>query len=712
MADYIVDIDTKAKDLQVQNYGVAERVKRSTLQLDSQRTPVTLEWKDIRYSVLIKDPTAGRCSNTKIRKEILKGMSGSATPGTCIAIMGPSGSGKTTLLNALAGRITADTGSKLEGTIKVNGVDRTSLGSRFARISSYVQQDDVLFSLQTVRETLLNAAKLRLPKEVSLNEKNERVDALIAELGLSKAEHTHIGDHKVRGVSGGERKRTNIGVELVQDPSLLFLDEPTSGLDSFQALNVIETLKILCHHGSTVVLSIHQPRSSIFAMFDHLILLSEGFVVYDGPPGQQSVDYFANLGFQCPDLFNPADYFLDIVSVDNRSYDEEQRSRRRIEYLIDAFNAKQAAFAKENNDVILEDFDNRELNELNKMNEMKQDSKAPKPSNVSMKAIQSGIWTQIQVLGTRNFRQLSRDKSTLIIRLCTTCFFGLLIAALYSEMGSGQKSIQDRIGVLFFVTINQSFGALFNTINTFVEEKPIVMRERQSFSFHLSAYYITKVLTAMPIDIMTPLLFSCIVYWIVGLNPDPEAFLIFCGITLSVTLGAIGIGFCVGSKAPSVKAASAMGPPVMILQLMFAGFYLNISNIPVWLRWISNLSVIQWAFGAYILNEFTGKTFDCDDISGTDGCTETGEQVIELLSFEDHVLWENFLYLFALTIGFHALAFTILSLGGIKYMQVTQSTSAVENEDDVELELKVKDRPSTLEYESGPSDKSEPSRGL
>ena len=268
--------DEDAQHLQVQNYGVADRVKRSTLHLNSQRTPVVLEWDNLRYSVLTKDPDGGRCSSSKVRKHILKGMAGSAQPGSCVAIMGPSGSGKTTLLNALAGRLTHSKHSRLSGSITINGVPRSAMGSRFARISSYVQQDDVLFSLQTVRETLLNAAKLRLPKHVTLNEKRERVDALIAELGLSKAEHTHIGDSKVRGVSGGERKRTNIGVELVQDPSLLFLDEPTSGLDSFQAQNVIETLKILCHHGATVILSIHQPRSSIFALFDHLILLSEG----------------------------------------------------------------------------------------------------------------------------------------------------------------------------------------------------------------------------------------------------------------------------------------------------------------------------------------------------------------------------------------------------------------------------------------------------
>ena len=131
--------------------------------------------------------------------------------------------GKTTLLNCLAKRITGEKGSVLEGRIRLNGVDRHELGSKFARIAAYVQQDDVLFNMQTVTETLVTAAKLRLSKEFTAQDKLARVNAIIQELGLTKARDTQIGDARHRGVSGGERKRTNIGVEMIQDPSLLFL---------------------------------------------------------------------------------------------------------------------------------------------------------------------------------------------------------------------------------------------------------------------------------------------------------------------------------------------------------------------------------------------------------------------------------------------------------------------------------------------------------
>jgi hypothetical protein len=132
------------------------------------------------------------------------------------------------------------------------------------------------------------------------------------------AQDTEIGNERVRGVSGGERKRTNLGVELISDPSVIFLDEPTSGLDSFQAESVIQTLKKLACNGRTVFTSIHQPSSQIFAHFDQLLLLSEGQGIYFGP-ANEAVSYFAGLGHRCPKLFNPADFFLDLLSVDYRS---------------------------------------------------------------------------------------------------------------------------------------------------------------------------------------------------------------------------------------------------------------------------------------------------------------------------------------------------------------------------------------------------------
>lgn len=198
------------------------------------------------------------------------------------------------------------------GEVLVNGVNRDQIRG-FAAFSAYVQQDDILFQTMTVRECLEFAAKLKLPG--TPQSKQMRVENIIQELRLTKCQNTKIGGPLVKGVSGGERKRTSIGVELITDPYLVFLDEPTTGLDSFTATSVMETLKDLAKSGRTIVQTIHQPNSDIFEMMDRLMLLAKGKIIYFNE-ASKAVDYFAGINFTCPELSNPADYFMSIMSIE------------------------------------------------------------------------------------------------------------------------------------------------------------------------------------------------------------------------------------------------------------------------------------------------------------------------------------------------------------------------------------------------------------
>ena len=262
-------------------------------------SPVGLEWRDLRFCV--KDKT------------ILHSSSGSIAPGRLLAIMGPSGSGKTSILNALAGQVKACKGAELTGTLLIDG-ERCGGASSVAGLRcAYVKQEDVFYTQMSVRETLLFAARLRLPRSVPLSEKKRRVDEIIAKLSLVKAADTLVGDVRRRGISGGERKRLAIGCELLSDPQLLFLDEPTSGLDSFQAQQVVGALKRLAEDGTTVVTSIHQPRGSIYNMFDDLLLLSEGRVVYSGR-ASAAASHFGRIGHPCPAGINAGEFVVDLVS--------------------------------------------------------------------------------------------------------------------------------------------------------------------------------------------------------------------------------------------------------------------------------------------------------------------------------------------------------------------------------------------------------------
>lgn len=195
----------------------------------------------------------------------------------------------------------------------VNGESRDKI-SGFATFTGYVQQDDILFQTMTVRECLEFAAKLKL--KMSYEEKIKTVDNLIQDLGIEKCQNTKIGGPLIKGVSGGERKRTSIGVELITDPMLLFLDEPTTGLDSFTATSVCDLLKRLAKSGRTIITTIHQPNSDIFENFDKLMLLAQGKTIYFNE-ANKAVEYFASIDRPCPQLSNPADHFMSIMSKES-----------------------------------------------------------------------------------------------------------------------------------------------------------------------------------------------------------------------------------------------------------------------------------------------------------------------------------------------------------------------------------------------------------
>lgn len=235
--------------------------------------------------------------------------------GEYLAILGASGAGKTTLLNYLSAK-DISRNLKKRGEILVNGVDRKKIP--FSKYIAYVQQEDILFQTMTVRECLMFAAKLKLPPRVNYRAK---VNQIIADLKLTKAADTKIGGPLVKGVSGGERKRCSIGVELITDPNLIFLDEPTTGLDSFTATNVMEVLRDLARSGRTVISTIHQPNSDIYNMFDKLMLLGLGKLIYFNK-ANKSERHFEKIGYPVPALSNPADHYLQIMAIEQYDVDE------------------------------------------------------------------------------------------------------------------------------------------------------------------------------------------------------------------------------------------------------------------------------------------------------------------------------------------------------------------------------------------------------
>ena len=267
-----------------------------------QKCSLDFIWKDINIKLNKK--------KVEDQKALLTNLSGRVKGGECLAILGSSGAGKTTLLNFLSRKIETSTLIST-GSITLNGKEVND--DEFSKLSAYVMQDDILESCMTPSEILLFTAKLKLG--LSDQECEKKVVELISELHLERAIDTRVGDNITRGVSGGERKRTSIGVELISNPSVIFLDEPTTGLDSFNAYELIKLLNNLARTKHKVIIfTIHQPSSEIFDLLDKVCILALGKTIFFGQK-DNAWDCFERMKQPIPPRYNPFDFFIEVTNV-------------------------------------------------------------------------------------------------------------------------------------------------------------------------------------------------------------------------------------------------------------------------------------------------------------------------------------------------------------------------------------------------------------
>eukprot|EP01032_Pedospumella_encystans_P007850 gene7850-9359_t len=666
-----------------------------------------------------------------VQRKILSNQSGELSERQLLAIMGPSGCGKTSLLHVLSGRVAYNRNLSLTGTVQINGENVNT--ARHSKKIACVAQDDSLFEYLTVRETLYLAAYFAKGADTAKARLDNIVDAVMTELSLTKASETIIGSATRRGVSGGEYKRVLIGKDLMKKPRIIFLDEPTSGLDSFQAFAVMESMKTLTEHGKMVVAVIHQPRSSIFSMFDQLLLLSGGKLMYFGP-AKQALSYFSSLGYECPEHFNPADFFLDLLSVNSKSPDVEIESTARIETLAQQWQhmsskAKQTmlrgrSMSGVGSMLVPPRHQEPEAEEIKESDcapiragtlacaETRagltagaltgvdhravaiEDLDSPPPADTGAEEARhatlfassrsdrlnadKNLWNQLRgwccdfgMLFWRAVTENRRNYGSLIIRAGTVLFYAMILSLIYQNLDFSQQSIQDRTGLLYFMLINQSFSPLFLLLDLFPSEKIIVSREILSGAYSASAYFISRVIAELPLQILLTCVYTTIIYWAVGLQPYADNYFIFLATILLTTFTAMSIGFLVSAASPSRLVANAVGPPILIILLLFGGFYINSDSLPVGSEWVRYLSLMYWGFQALVVNEFRGESFECDSSfeASSLGCIRTGNQQIHKLSFQNAEVGMALGILLVLIFGWLTLAYVALLFNREKYLR-------------------------------------------
>uniref|UniRef100_A0A0D9WRY9 ABC transporter domain-containing protein n=1 Tax=Leersia perrieri TaxID=77586 RepID=A0A0D9WRY9_9ORYZ len=552
--------------------------------------PIFLKFENVEYKVKLspKNPlTAARVAfashkNTEDQgscKHILKGIGGSVDPGEILALMGPSGSGKTTLLKILGGRLSGG----VKGQITYND---TPYSPCLKRRIGFVTQDDVLFPQLTVEETLVFAAFLRLPARMSKQQKRDRVDAIITELNLERCRHTKIGGAFVRGVSGGERKRTSIGYEILVDPSLLLLDEPTSGLDSTSASKLLVVLRRLARSSParrTIITTIHQPSSRMFHMFDKLLLLAEGHAIYHGC-ARGCMPHFAALGFVPGIPMNPAEFLLDLATgnLDGISSPADLLlSVASLESSLE-FRSNVIKYLQMKHMAVGE-----EATAMSGGNEVGRQLRLA----VRMRKERCGgiSWAQqFVVLSRRTFRERAADYLDKM-RLAQAVGVALLLGLLWwKSQTSNEAQLRDQL---------------------------YLVKERKADMYRLSAYYASSTLCDAVPHVVYPVLFMAILYFMADLRRTLPCFCLTLLATLLIVFTSQGTGELLGAAILSVKRAGVMASLVLMLFLLTGGYY--VQHIPKFIRWLKYVSFMHYGFNLLLKAQYHGHlTYNCGSRGG------------------------------------------------------------------------------------------------
>ena len=574
---------------------------------------------------------------------ILKSICTTFEPGLLNVIMGPSGSGKTSLLNLMARRLqdTIVTSYQTSGGMYINGSVASEAVIR--SVCAYVcQDDDALMPYLTVRENLRFAAGLRLPTHFSKDEKNQRAESVLLKLGLRDCADNLIGSQLVRGISGGEKRRVTIAVQILTDPRVLLLDEPTSGLDAFTASSIMDVLRGLANEGRTIILTIHQSRSDLFKHFGHVLLLARGgSAVYSGS-GSSMLSHFAALGYSCGPAINPADFALDLITVDLQQAAREAASRSRVQELINAWNEERPTIHRSTSHIAT-------------------------PAELgSLKREMTPFHIAFPLLLHRSSINFRRNPPSIIARTTQVLGFAIIVTLYFAPLQSDYYSIQSRLGFLQEIAAIYFVGMLQN-VAVYPDEKAVFYREHDDDAYPISAFFLQYTIAEIPFEVITGLVFAVLTVFAAGLPRTLSLFFIVafncfaivnCGESVGIMFNTLfdHTGFAVNVTSSILSIATIMGG-VMSL------------NIPAFLQAWNHLSPIKWSIGnlaPYTLRSFRFHCTDAQRLSDGTCPIDTGEQVLKLYNLDKDARL-NLIVLVIVVVAYRLSAFALLVVRRTKW---------------------------------------------
>ncbi|KAL2243421.1 pleiotropic drug resistance protein 1 [Sesamum indicum] len=555
---------------------------------------------------------------------ILQDVSGIIRPCRLTLLLGPPSSGKTTLLLALAGKL--DASLKVSGSVTYNGHKMNEFVPQ--RTAAYISQDDVHIGELTVRETLEFSARCQgigsryeMLSELSRREKNANIkpdmdidifmkavstegqeariitDYILKVLGLEVCADTLVGDQLVRGISGGQKKRVTTGEMLVGPTNALFMDEISTGLDSSTTFQIVNSLRQYVHIlDGTALISLLQPAPETYDLFDDIILLSDGKVVYQGPR-DNVLEFFESVGFKCPERKGVADFLQEVTSKkDQQQYwmrvDEPYRFVTVSEF-AEAFQSFHVG--QRLKDDLASPFDKSKSH----------------PAALTTRKYGAGMEELLKACCSRELLLMKRNSFFYIFKVSQITTMAFIAMTIFLRTNMHRHSVEDGymyVGALFFTATLIMFNGMAEN-SMLIYKLPVFYKQRRALFFPPWVYALPMWILKIPISFVEVGVWVFITYYVIGFDPNIGRLFKQYLLLLLLNQMASGLFRLIGAVGRHMIVSNTFGAFVLFILFALGGVVLSRVNVKKWWIWGYWSSPLMYAQNAIIVNEFTGNSW-------------------------------------------------------------------------------------------------------
>ncbi|KAI9994229.1 hypothetical protein PInf_016797 [Phytophthora infestans] len=611
-------------------------------------------------------------------------------------VLGQPGSGKSTFMKILSGCFPVKSNITVEGGMTLNGIPQDEIRATLPQLVSYVDQQDKHYPTLTVQETLEFAHDCHGGELSKREQQHGTIDTAqaIRQLGLGSCQSTVLGDAMLRGVSGGERKRVTMGEMAFGNEPVVMLDEISTGLDSAATFDIISTQHELANtFGKTVVISLLQPSPEVLELFDDVMLLNDGYVLYHGPRSEV-LTYFEAFGFKCPDSRDVADFLLDLGTDKQHQYEVEAAPRKPSEFARHFERSRVHAQMLDTLHVPL----NPALVENTKQ------------YIGTIPAFNRSFWSNTSTLIQRQLKVFSRDRTLIISRVFMSLLLGLLNASSFFQFDEVDAQLVMGIAyvVVGFIMIGQSAQ-----VPAFVAIRDVFKKQRRANFIRTASFVVATSTSQIPLAVLETLIFGSIMYWMCGFVSTIEGFVVF---ELILFLSSMVFGawfFFLAVVCPDLNVANAIALLSDLLFTIYSGFAITKGEIPSYLLWIYWISPLTWGIRAVAVNQYTDSSFNVCVYRDVDYCEKYDMTLgaYSLSSFdvqtERYWLWVGVFALIAIYVVFMIMAWIVLEYwcyenapnvtlkveNEASFVQIKQDYALVETPRSINVSVKVDDGP-------------------